>query len=614
MTPANPLKQARALHKQGKTAAALQLLRDALRRNSLDPVGVERAGSLALKLTAEGEDTSQLCNILLLGQLTTSWLKNCLAAHALADDKPCTVSEGDYDNVLQELLQAHKDTAPDTVILLPWNQRLLGNSNMPPEQRIEAELEFWSQAWALVSERLQARIVQLGYDWVDPGAAGYLLAGTAGGAIDAIRRLNDRLRNALPAGSCFIDLPAIAGEMGRRHFYQPRRYHWTRQPFSEAGSEHLARHLWAGIRAITHGPRKVLVLDLDNTLWGGVVGETGPLDITLGESPDGEAYRSFQQLLKELSGRGILLAIASKNNREDALGAFHDNPEMILQLDDFAAIEANWNNKADSLVRIAGHLNLGLDSLVFFDDNPAERELIRQRLPQVAVVEVPDEPALFRQALLDSLCFEHVTLTGADLQRTDHYRAEDQRQQVRQQFNSMADYLQSLQMEAEVRPLDEQDLPRALQLLGKTNQFNLTTRRHGREVVSSMMGDDDAICLTLRLRDRFGDYGLVSVLLAVAEQYQGHRALRIDSWLLSCRAIGRTVEQHLFGSLLQQARSSGWQMLVGEYRSSAKNAQVSDLYPRLGFTQIDSDDNGSHRYLLLLEGAEAPASHVAPQR
>ena len=202
-------------------------------------------------------------------------------------------------------------------------------------------------------------------------------------------RVNEALRANLPAGSFFVDLEQVAGMIGRERFYDPRRYFWTKQPFSEAGTVRLAEHIWAGIRAVTTGPKKVLVVDLDNTLWGGVVGEKGPLGIEFGDSPEGEAYRALQKYLKGLAARGIVLAVASKNNAEDAREPFEKNPDMILGLDDFAAFEAGWGPKGQALERIAQTLNLGLDSLVFLDDNPAEGEQVRQAVPEVSVVEPP---------------------------------------------------------------------------------------------------------------------------------------------------------------------------------------------------------------------------------
>ena len=313
----------------------------------------------------------------------------------------------------------------------------------------------------------------------------------------------------MPAGAFFVDLEQISGTVGRELFYDQRRYYWTKQPFSDAGVVRLAKHIWCGIRATTVGPKKVLVLDLDNTLWGGVVGELGPLGIELNETPAGEAYRDFQRLVKGLADRGCVLAVCSKNNPDDAREPFTENPDMILGLDDIAAFEASWESKAIAIQRISSTLKLGLDSFVFFDDEPAEREEIRQALPEVEVVDVPEDPADYRQALLSCLWFESSGITEEDRLRTEQYRSELYRSESQSLTGSVDEYLQSLEMTAQVDPVEESNLDRVVQLIGKTNQFNLTTRRHTREAVSTLLIQPATIALALRMQDRFGDYGLV---------------------------------------------------------------------------------------------------------
>ncbi len=353
---------------------------------------------------------------------------------------------------------------------------------------------------------------------MSPGAEGYGLAGDPGNQVNLVRAANGSLRQNRPPGSYFLDLELVSRMMGREAFYDPRRYYWTKQPFSERGVVRLAEHLWAGVRALTTGPKKVLVLDLDNTLWGGVVGvvgETGPLGVALGESADGEAYRAFQKHVKGLSKRGIVLAVASKNNAADGLEPFEKNPDMILGLDDIAAAEIKWEPKGTTIRRIAETLSLGLESCVLFDDNPAEREQVRQAIPEVAVADVPAEPADNVRALQAGLWFETASLTNEDQVRAEQYAIERKRRDLQQSAGSMEDYLRSLEMRADVRAIDEADLMRVVQLLAKTNQFNLTTRRHTREEVQQLLALPNAIGMTLRVKDRFGDHGLIGVMIAV---------------------------------------------------------------------------------------------------
>jgi FkbH-like protein len=601
------LKESRRLAKAGQSGQSLGLLRNALRRGQLDFEGIEKAGRAIRThwLSADGEGSKPL-KVLLLGQFTTSWLIPALTAVAWGRGIPILVNEGGFDNVLQDLsMHETGEASPDVVVLLPWNQRLLGGSGAS-EERVAAELSFWQQAWALASGRLGARVLQVGYDWVIPGAQGHHMAARPDGSVGLINATNATLRANLPPGAYFVDLDQVSGTMGRSTFYDMRRYFWTKQPFGESGCVELARHLWAGIRALTTGPKKVLVLDLDNTLWGGVVGETGPLGVALGESADGEAFRAFQKYAKELTKRGVVLALASKNNQKDALEPFEKNREMVLTLEDIAAYEINWEPKGTTIARLAKTLNLGLDSFVFFDDNPAEREQVRQALPEVEVAEVPEDPAEYVRALQEGLWFETTGLTEADAMRAAQYAVERQRRELEQSATSMDDYLRSLEMVADVGEIDEEDLQRVVQLLSKTNQFNLTTRRHTREDVLGLLARPKAMGITVRVRDKFGDHGLIAVLIGVPDD----DALRVDTWLMSCRVIGRTVEQFCFRVLWERARKLGYRRIVGEYIPSAKNALVSELYDTLGLHRVGESPTKVVLYEADLVSAKPPTTFV----
>ncbi len=601
------LAEARQRRKSGDAPGAIRLIGDALRQNRLSPEAVETAGRFIVRTWEKSPPPETPMRILALGQCTTSWLSVNLVATGVKHHAVLSVTDGPYDNVLQELmaLEAQGDRY-DVVVLLPWSTRLLGGESRSTAERIEDEIEFWSQVWHRV-KGLGARIVQVGYDLMTPGPAGYHLGIAGEGATNLVRKANECLLDRLPERSYFVDLEAIAGRSGRQTFYSPRRYFWTKQPFSEPGMVSLAEHVWAGIRALTTGPKKVLVLDLDNTIWGGVVGETGPLGIELGDSPEGEAFRAFQQYVKGLASRGVVLAVSSKNNPEDAAEPFSRNPDMVLKLEDFAAFEANWEPKAHALKSIAKTLRLGLDSFVFFDDNPAEREHIRQALPEVAVVDVPEDPSEYVAALSEELWFESGEITAEDQARARHYQLEGVRRNAEAASGSIEDYLKSLDMIADVRDIDEADMPRVVQLIGKTNQFNLTTRRHTDENVRKLLADPRSVGLTLRLQDRFGDYGLVSVLIATPDPEDPETTLMIDTWLMSCRVIGRTVEQCFLSVLLNRAATRKYTRIRGEYIETPKNALVGDLYTQLDFEPL-GETSGTHRYQRRLEtGIEIPS-------
>jgi FkbH-like protein len=585
----------KSLRKQGRIAEALELLRRQLSDGSLAPEKLDAAGRAVLGMLASPGAPSPAYQVLLLGQCTTSFLKTTLVSVAHGQGTLLQVEEGGYDSVLQDL--ATGGSRPDAVVILPWHQRLLAGDARSPSARIQDELEYFRQVWSHVQSR-GSRLVQVGFDGAGPGAEGYGLGGSAHGRVGLVRAMDAALRDALPKGAFFVDLQQVAGSMGRRAFYDPRAYFWTKQPFSWPGLELLSRHLWAGIRALTTGPKKVLALDLDNTLWGGVVGEEGPLGVRLGGTPEGEAFVAFQKYCKALGERGVVHAVCSKNNPADAREAFEKNPEMVLRLEDFAAFEASWDAKSVALQRIAETLRLGLDSFVFMDDNPAERRQVRMALPMVDVVEAPEDPAYFIRALEEGLYFEAAALTVADRERSDQYQSEARRREHEQKSGSLDEYLASLEMRADVRHIEEGDLPRVVQLLGKTNQFNLTTRRYSEGDVRALLGASGSLALSLRLQDRFGDYGLISVVLGVPEPTAGQPTLRLDVWLMSCRAIARGVEAYLLNHVAAAARELGYRALLGEYIPTAKNELVADMYPKLGFARLEPASAEALRFSL----------------
>lgn len=612
MTRPSVAAKARELASAEGAAKALSFLRAQLGSERLPPGEVIALGKLVSRLQSTDPGEGRLTSVLILGQCTTSWLVQALSARALAVDLHCQVHEGAFDNVLQSLAALAGDDVPDVLVLLPWHQRLLARNDVSSAERLELELDFWREVWTLAAQKGVKRIIQVGYDWMNAGPLGFHLAGGDGGDIDLVTRANQRLRQSLPAGGYFIALDAVSGVQGRQHFYDARALHWTRQPFSEAGLVELATHIAAGLRASLWGPCKVLVLDLDNTLWGGVVGETGPLGIGLGDSAAGESFLSFQRYLKGLSERGILLAVCSKNNPADAKEPFLQHPDMVLKLSDFAYFEASWEPKSTGIIKIAEELNLGLDSFVFFDDSDFERELVRQALPSVKVVNVPSEPAEYINALQRGLWFESGAVTEEDKRRSALYQAQVYSREAREQSGSVEEYLQSLQMTASVCPISEADLPRIVQMLGKTNQFNLTTRRHGLAEVREILQSPGGIGFSLRLRDRFADHGLVALLLAKAsDECTSEKTLVIDSFLMSCRVIGRTVEGYFIRTLAQHAVKAGFVRLEGEYIPSPKNHLVALLFEQMGFERIRETEGGGSVCCLQLPAAIWPRTFVS---
>jgi FkbH-like protein len=329
---------------------------------------------------------------------------------------------------------------------------------------------------------------------------------------------------------------------------------------------------------------KCLVLDLDNTIWGGVIGDDGLENIQLGDLGMGHAYDQLQSWARELQRRGIILAVCSKNNEETAKQPFREHPDMTLRLEDIAVFVANWENKVDNLKRIQATLNIGFDSMVFLDDNPFERNLVREHLPALTVPELPEDPALYVSYLSGLNLFETASFSGEDLQRTRQYQAEAARTDFQKSFTSIDDYLRSLDMTAEVKPFDDYSLPRVAQLAQRSNQFNLRTVRYTVADIDRLRQSPGHVTLSFQLADKFGDHGLIG--LVILKQLDDATAF-IDTWIMSCRVLKRGMEEFIVNQMVLQARGRGWQRLVGEYIPTAKNTMVKDLYRDLGFAGRD---------------------------
>jgi FkbH-like protein len=368
----------------------------------------------------------------------------------------------------------------------------------------------------------------------------------------------------------------------------------ARQPLSAHGQLGFAFFLARNLRPLIVPRRKVLALDLDNTLWGGVIGEDGLDGVILGHDFPGNIYLRIQRELLELRHQGILLVIVSKNNEADVRQAFESLPDMILKWDDFVARKINWSHKYENLRDVAQELGLGLDSFVFIDDSHYECEQMRQFLPEVLILsESPDALQLLR-ALWQTDAFDSLALSDEDRHRHQDYKVREARN-VQAQHRDLQSFLRSLEMEAIIEPVESSNLERVVTLVGKTNQFNLTTRRHSRTQVQAMLESPGTIALALRLRDKFGDQGIVAVILALCDSDQS--TLKIDSFLVSCRALGRGVEDALWAATLQRARQQKVRRLEAEYIATAKNAVVAELYDRLGLERV-RHDNGSIYYCL----------------
>lgn len=379
----------------------------------------------------------------------------------------------------------------------------------------------------------------------------------------------------------------------------------ARQPLSASGQIAFGFFIARALRPLIVPRRKALAIDLDNTLWGGVVGEEGIAGLTLGHEFPGNVHLRIQRELLELRHRGIVLVLLSKNNEADARQAFDALPEMLLKWDDFVAHKVNWKPKHENLSAVARELGLGLDSFAFLDDSDYEREQMRQLLPEVLILNDNSDPLRTLRALWETDAFDSLTVTQEDRQRHQDYRIRATRD-VRAHQNDLAGFLESLEMTATIEPIGPRNLDRVVTLLAKTNQFNLTTRRHSRAQVQTIVDSSCSIGLALRLRDKFGDQGIVGLLLAVPAAESETKTLVIDSFLVSCRALGRGVENALWAAMLECAHRQGIEKLEAEYQPTPKNSMVADFYPQLGLQRIGQNSAGTAYVLQPVEPSSFP--------
>ena len=539
----------------------------------------------------------------ILSTCTTGRLGAAIRTACLRRGLACSIYEPDYGQWFQELTDMGSGLYrfSPTAVLFAIDARAAMGDLAPAAQAEDANalrqafVARMSGAWRQVQAAFGCQVIQQACLPLFPNVLGeneHLLAGSPA---NLVMQLNADLRRAAAeAGVDILAVDAHAAQDGMATWHDPALWFGAKQEISAAATP-LYGDLVARLVAARRGlSAKCLVLDLDNTIWGGVVGDDGVAGLVLGPgSAAGEAFGAVQAYAKALAARGVVLAVCSKNDEVLARSAFVQHPEMVLKLDDIAWFVANWQDKAANLRAIAQGLNLGLDSLVFVDDNPAERDLIRRELPMVATPELPDDPALVPRCLADAGYFEAVTVTQEDVVRSRQYGANAIRAELKAKATDLGSYLTDLEMCLSWAPFDDVNLPRIVQLINKTNQFNLTTRRLNDAEARALIEAPGVIALQFRLRDRFGDNGIIAVVIAraIAGTKTG-ASYRIETWLMSCRVLGRELEAATLNVLAAQARARGAERLIGVYRPTDRNGIVADHYAKLGFEPYEAPDLG----------------------
>lgn len=603
------LARSRNLLKAGLYSQATQALSQAIKlTNSYRNLA---AADRLLRQLAEHQQgpPKRLCKLALVGSATFDLLVPALRAACFAAGVNAEIYQGAFNQCQQEILDPSSGLAkfgPEVVVIaLDWRALGLPDESEHAATACESVIAMFRNLWTHCRERLGAYVIQHNVEVPSTDPYGHLSAALPAGRGRLLRQINLGLWEAAQAqaGVVVLDIDQASSIFGKHAWDNAAQWHTAKQYPATEAIPFLVRHQVALLRAVLGLSCKCLVMDLDGTLWGGVVAEEGLAGIQLGSGPDGEAFVAFQRYVKALRQRGVVLAACSKNNEEDAKLPFQAHPEMVLSLEDWAVFVANWLPKDENLRRIAQSLNLGLDSLVFVDNSPTERAWIRRQLPEVETVEMPEDPALFIQALDRPRYFEALSLTREDRFRAEAYRSNLARQELAAGTTNLDEFLAGLAMRVELRPFEEANIPRITQLINKTNQFNLTTRRLTENQVRALMNRPDCYTQSMRLCDRFGDNGLTGVLVALPE----HDTLRIDLWLMSCRVLGRRVEEVMLASLVEYGRVHGFRQLRGEYIRTPKNAVVRDLFDRLHFARVQEGPEEVCAYRLnLAESRSVP--------
>jgi FkbH-like protein len=527
----------------------------------------------------------------ILASATTSHLPPGIRVAGLRRGLAIEIYEAPYGMYFQELMADSASLArvDPNAILLALDARHLTSSSA------DSALELMQSCWRKARSTYHCQVIQQTVMPVLPKLMGSNEDRMPSSPAAVLNEINRRLPQlATGEGVDLLALDRIVLDEGLTFWHDPALWHRSKHEVHPRAAALYGEHLARLLAAARGRSAKCLVLDLDNTLWSGVIGDDGLEGIVLGQGSElGEAHAELQRYALRLTERGIILAVCSKNDEANALAPFTSHPEMILKREHIACFVANWTDKATNLRSIAKQLNIGLDALVFVDDNPAERAIIRQELPLVHVPELPDEPSAFVTTLAAAGYFEGLRLTDDDRARASQYQANAERDRLKDSATDMDSYLQSLRMTLTAGPFDAMNLARIVQLINKTNQFNLMTERLTEAEVLARMNDPRWLTLYARLTDRFGDNGLIAVLMARIE----NSAAIIETWLMSCRVLGRGVEQACLNLLAAAAEAHGAKRLIGQYRPTEKNNMVRDLYPSLGFTPLDESE-GPARFSL----------------
>ncbi len=543
-----------------------------------------------LQKAAKKEIEGKEMKLAVLGNSATQFLSASLQGYARLEGLNLSVFDAPFDQIDAQLLDPASETwsfAPDVILLYLATERLYESFlDLPLAERssfAEGVMNRLTGYYDIIAGT-GARILQCNFTESADQVIGQYSAKVDTTFIYQIRKLNVLLQETMSARRDVypVDLLSIQLQVGSKAFFDPAYYFNATMTMAPAVLPQVAAAVTGVLKAMEGRIRKCVIFDLDGTVWGGIIGDDGMGGIEIGNLGKGHAFQEIQRYLKELKEYGIILAVCSKNTEEIAKEPFERHPEMILHLSDISVFVANWEDKASNIRTIIDTLNIGADSVVFLDDNPFERNLIREMIPEITVPELPEDPAEYTRFLREQNLFDIASYTGPGEDRTKQYQAEYARRQMQQSSASLDDYLESLQMLCTSGPFLPEQYARIAQLTQRSNQFNLRTVRYTEEEIARIAEDPKKLTLRFSLKDRFGDHGLISVL--ILDQRENGEAF-IDTWLMSCRVLKRGMEEYVINTLVRAAEETGIKTIFGEYLPTQKNGMVKDIYEKMGFAR-----------------------------
>ena len=531
--------------------------------------------------------------IAVLGDTATQFLAMAIRGLGIERNFDIVLFEADFNQIEGQIFNPTSelyDFNADYVVVFQSTHKLLLKYNKVPIEKqsfmAEDRIDFIKQ----IANSLKVPLIYLNYPEIDDEVFGSYANQVESSFTYQIRKLNfELMKIAQHHSNIFIcDISALQNKFGRNMMFNSAVYISTDMVLSLDIIPYVGNKVINIIFAAQGKFKKCLVLDLDNTLWGGIIGDDGIENIDLGIGLGiGKAFSEFQQWIKKLKNRGVIIAICSKNNEKTAKEPFEKHPDMILKLEDIAVFKANWDNKADNIRQIQSVLNIGFDSMVFLDDNPFERNIVRENISDICVPELPEDPGEYLEYLYGLNLFETVSYSNADADRTKQYQIESQRVSVQEHFTNESDYLKSLDMVSEINEANNFNIPRIAQLSQRSNQFNLRTVRYSESDIQRMSFDDNFKIFPLTLSDKFGDSGLICVIVL---EIINQETLFIDSWFMSCRVLKRSMENFVLNTIVKFAMDNGFTQIIGEYIATSKNEMVKEHYSNLGFLELDDKE------------------------